>query len=136
MLAVVSTTIAVQLRRSIAERIAQRAASLERSAPDRRPLAAVVVNPTKVGDVGAVPEEPDRGVEGRGLTLQLAASRTVAGDQEERAGLAVDHLRGGVDEHVVALVPHQPSDAQDDRATAAQRVAHGSRVELGAHRGA
>ncbi|WP_218974300.1 diacylglycerol kinase family protein [Streptomyces sp. NP160] len=59
-LAVVATTVAVQLRRSIAERIAQRAAALERTAPDRRPLAAVVVNPTKVGDVGGVRTALDR----------------------------------------------------------------------------
>ncbi len=59
-MAVISTTIAVQLRRSIAERVAQRTASLERSAPDRRPLAAVVVNPTKVSDIGPVRTALDR----------------------------------------------------------------------------
>ncbi|TXR51627.1 diacylglycerol kinase family lipid kinase [Quadrisphaera setariae] len=53
-MSVIATTVAVQLRRSIAERIAQRTAALERTAPDRRPLAAVVVNPSKVSDTGPV----------------------------------------------------------------------------------
>lgn len=89
-LATVSTTIAVQLRRSIAERIAQRAASLERSVPDRRPLAAVVVNPTKVGDAGAVRTALERACRDLEWREPLWLETTVAepGSSQARRALA------------------------------------------------
>ncbi|WP_206691326.1 diacylglycerol kinase family protein [Quadrisphaera sp. INWT6] len=89
-LATISTMVAVQLRRSIAERIAQRAASLERSVPDRRPLAAVVVNPTKVGDIGGVRTALDRACRDLEWREPLWLETTVAepGTSQARRALA------------------------------------------------